>query len=61
MSEIETLLERAAKYLGSAELLFKNKDPESCASRVYYAMFFAVQALLLTKELSFSSHRDSLV
>jgi uncharacterized protein (UPF0332 family) len=26
MSEIETLLERAAKYLGSAELLFKNKE-----------------------------------
>lgn len=57
MKEIESLLQRAKKYLKSAEVLIKEKDYESAASRIYYAMFFSAQALLLTKDLSFSSHK----
>jgi uncharacterized protein (UPF0332 family) len=57
MTEIELLLERAKKYLTSAELLLNTGDYESSVSRTYYAMFYATQAILLTKNLSFSSHR----
>ncbi|MBI5565298.1 MAG: HEPN domain-containing protein [Chloroflexi bacterium] len=57
MNEIESLVARATKYLGSAELLLEHGDPESSVSRSYYAMFFCVQALLLTKSLTVSSHK----
>ena len=50
MSEIESLIERARKYLRSAELLLKEGDHESSVSRAYYAMFYSAQALLLTKK-----------
>jgi len=56
MKEIISLIERANKYLNSAELLIKEGDFESSVSRSYYAMFYSAEALLLTKELSFSSH-----
>jgi len=57
MKEIELLIERANKYLKSAEMLFAAEDFESSVSRTYYAMFYSAQAMLLTKSLSFSSHR----
>ncbi|HEY4717309.1 MAG TPA: HEPN domain-containing protein [bacterium] len=47
----------AKKYLKSAELLLKEEDYESSISRAYYAMFYSAQAMLLTKNLSFSSHK----
>lgn len=57
MNEITTsLLERAHKYLKSADLLINVGDYESSVSRAYYAMFFAAEAVLLTKGLSPSSH-----
>lgn len=45
------------KYIKSAELLLKEGDYESSVSRTYYAMFYSTQAVLLTKNLSFSSHK----
>lgn len=57
MKEIETLIKRAQRYLKSAEMLLRDKDYESSVSRTYYAMFYAAQAALLTKNLSFSSHK----
>ena len=57
MKEIESLIERARKYLKSAKILLKEEDYESSVSRTYYAMFHSVQALLLTKNLSFSTHK----
>ncbi|HIH69781.1 HEPN domain-containing protein [Methermicoccus shengliensis] len=57
MKEIESLIERAEKYLRSAEILIKEGDYESSVSRTYYAMFYCTQAMLLTKNLSFSSHK----
>ena len=60
MSEIASLVARAQKYLGSADLLLKARDFESSASRSYYAMFYAAEALLLSKALSFSSHKGVL-
>jgi len=60
VSEISSLLERASKYMSSAETLLGVADYESSVSRTYYAMFFAAEALLLSKGLSFSSHRGVL-
>jgi uncharacterized protein (UPF0332 family) len=57
MTEIDSLIKRARRYIKSAELLLNDKDYESSVSRTYYAMFYAAQAALLTKELTFSSHK----
>ena len=57
MNESQTLMERAGRYLQSADLLLRDGDYESAVSRTYYAMFFAAQAVLLTQGLSFSSHK----
>ncbi len=57
MKEINSLIKRAEKYLKSARILLMEKDYESSVSRTYYAMFYSVQAMLLTKNLSFSSHK----
>ncbi|MCK4224815.1 MAG: HEPN domain-containing protein [candidate division Zixibacteria bacterium] len=58
MKEIETLIQRAERAIKSAELLFEERDFDSSVSRSYYAMFYATEALLLTKDLKFSSHRS---
>lgn len=57
MNEIPALIGRANKYLRSAALLIEAEDFESSVSRSYYAMLFATEALLLTRDLTFSSHR----
>ncbi|MCQ3979492.1 MAG: HEPN domain-containing protein, partial [Anaerolineae bacterium] len=58
MKETESLLKRSERYLKSAALLLNDGGYESAVSRVYYAMFYATQAVLLTKKLSFSSHKS---
>ncbi len=60
MKDIESLLARSRKYLQSSELLLKAGDYESSVSRAYYSMFFAAEAALLLKGLSFSSHKGVL-
>jgi uncharacterized protein (UPF0332 family) len=60
MKEINSLIGKAEKFLKSAKLLYENRDYESCISRIYYAMFYSVQAVLLTKNMSFSSHKGVL-
>ncbi len=55
--EIRSLVARAKRYIKSAGILIKEGDFESSVSRSYYAMFYAAEALLLTKKLKFSSHR----
>lgn len=57
MKEIKSLFSRSGRYIKSSRLLIEDKDYESAVSRAYYAMFYAVEALLLSKELSFSSHK----
>jgi uncharacterized protein (UPF0332 family) len=57
LSEVNSLIKRAERYLITAELLIKEGDYESSVSRSYYAMFFSAQAVLLSKELSYSSHK----
>jgi uncharacterized protein (UPF0332 family) len=60
MKEIKSLFERADKYLRSAAVLIKEEDYESAVSRVYYAMFYSIEALLLSRNLTFSSHKGAI-
>jgi uncharacterized protein (UPF0332 family) len=55
--EIDDLIEKAEKFLHTAECTLDTKDYDSCASRGYYAMFFMAEAALLTKKVTGSSHK----
>lgn len=57
MNEAKNLIEKAQRYLKSAELLMKDGDYDSSASRTYYAMFYCAEAALLKQGLTFSSHK----
>ena len=49
-------MERAAESVEAARLMLDNTMPTSAMNRIYYAMFYAVQAVLITKNASFSKH-----
>jgi len=51
------LINKAQKFLQSAQLLLDSGDLDSSTSRAYYAIFFIAEALLDAKGLSFSSHK----
>ena len=50
------LLDKAVQSIRAAELLLNEGYFSFAASRAYYSMFYAVEALLLSRELSFSRH-----
>ena len=54
--EISELLERARLSQKAAANLLRDGFPGFAASRAYYSMFYAAQALLLSKDMSLSSH-----
>lgn len=54
--ELRALLDKAIENLKAAQLLLQNGYIEIAASRAYYAMFYVAEALLLSRELVFSSH-----
>ncbi len=58
MKEIGDFVEKAEKFLSTAEQALSIEDYDSCVSRCYYAMFFMAEAALLTKSLGASSHKD---
>ena len=49
-------LEKANKTLLDAKKYFCGATPESTVNRIYYSMFYAVNALLISKGLSSSKH-----
>jgi uncharacterized protein (UPF0332 family) len=55
--EIRDLIEKAGKFLITAQQALNTGDYDSCASRCYYEMFFVAEAVLLTKNLTASSHK----
>lgn len=55
-SEVKALLEKAERSLRSANRLYSDEDYDFAVSRAYYAMFYCAEALLLTKNLTFSRH-----
>lgn len=52
----EELLLKAQQSLVAAKLLLGNGFNDFAASRAYYTMFYAAEALLEGEGLSFSSH-----
>jgi len=55
--EIEALLKKALDSIKGARLLFDDKLYGFAVSRAYYAMFYLVSAVLLTKDMNFSKHQ----
>jgi len=53
---IEYKITRAEETLEEAKLLFANNKLFGTVDRLYYACFYSVEALLFTKDLSFSKH-----
>lgn len=53
---VNDLLDKAERSLAAAEHLLLEGFPEFAAGRSYYAMFYATEALLLSRDLSFSKH-----
>jgi len=50
------LFEKSAQSIGAAQLLLKDDYVDFAASRSYYAMFYAIEALLLSRGMAFSKH-----
>lgn len=55
-SEIEELLSKAEQSINASELLYKDGFIDFSASRSYYTMFYTLEALLLSRNLSYSKH-----
>lgn len=55
-ADIEALVSKARRSLSAAERLFEDGHHDFAASRAYYAMFYLAEALLLARNLTFSSH-----
>ncbi len=51
-----TALTRAREALRAAKLLADAKEYNSCVNRLYYAVFYAINALLLKHEYTSSKH-----
>jgi uncharacterized protein len=49
-------LERARETLEAANILLDTGHVNACVNRLYYACFYAVSALLLTRNISTSKH-----
>lgn len=52
----EELLHKAQESIDAARLLLRGRFPAFAVSRAYYAMFYAIQALLEGEGLAFSKH-----
>jgi uncharacterized protein (UPF0332 family) len=59
--KIVKLIDKSERNIKVAEKLIKDNELEIAVSRLYYAMFYCVEALLLSKNLSFSSHKAVIV
>jgi len=55
-ADLSALLNSALEKLDTARILYENARYDDAASRVYYAVFHAMTAALLSKGLSYSSH-----
>ena len=54
--EVQELMDKAVRSLKTAENILKDGEVDFAGSRAYYAMFYVAEALLLQRDLSFSSH-----
>lgn len=54
--EVQRLLEKADHALEVAESLLKQGFPQDASSKIYYAMFYAAQALLRSQNIDVLKH-----
>jgi uncharacterized protein (UPF0332 family) len=54
--EVQRLLEKADHALEVAESLYKQGFPQDASSKIYYAMFYATQALLRSEGIDVVKH-----
>jgi len=54
--EVQRLLEKADHALEVAESLYKQGFPQDASSKIYYAMFYATQALLKSNDIEVVKH-----
>jgi len=54
--DLEALIAKGRRSLRASQRLLDEGDPDFAASRAYYAMFYAVEALLLSRGMTFSKH-----
>jgi len=54
--KILALMKKAKETMDGAKLLLSGGHMDACVSRSYYSMFYAAEALLLTKGLQFRKH-----
>jgi len=55
-ADVQELMDKAVRSLKTAENILKDGEVDFAGSRAYYAMFYVAEALLLQRDLSFSSH-----
>jgi len=53
---VDYRLKRAEETFDDARILFHNDKLFSCVNRIYYSMFYVVNALLLAKGMSSAKH-----
>jgi hypothetical protein len=54
--EVTGLLAKAERSITAASTLLRAGDADFAASRAHYAMFYTAEALLLSRDLTFSKH-----
>lgn len=54
--EVHKLLDKASRAVDAAELLLREGSSDFAASRAYYSMFYAAEALLADRGLDFRRH-----
>ncbi|MDI7260231.1 MAG: HEPN domain-containing protein [Thermodesulfobacteriota bacterium] len=54
--EVQRLLQKADHALEVAESLYRQGFPQDASSKIYYAMFYAAQALLKSEDIEVVKH-----
>jgi uncharacterized protein (UPF0332 family) len=54
--QLQTIIKKAQRSLAAAKRQIKESDYDFASWRAYYAVFYAMEAVLLTKKLVFSKH-----
>lgn len=57
---IQNLLEKSINYLKASKLLIDQNFQDSAISRIYYAMFYSVQAVLLEQGVIANTHKGTI-
>ena len=58
--DIRLMLAKAHDKLETAKLMYKNGKYDDTVSRCYYAVFHALNAALISRGFSFSSHAQTI-